>query len=322
MVEIITPAQYCALLANPMLSEAYSAASGCDCLVIEAAHTLPDLPPPHHVPPCPVIGIAGRHPTLDVWLDNRDRLDPLIASIREQPHACATLVQLLRHNERSSPVDGLLAESLAYSTLQQSTGFRTWLQKRTIRTPKPTSEAPVLLHRDGDELFVTLNRPQAHNAYSEAMKDALCAALHLAHTDSNVTAVILRGMGPSFCAGGDLSEFGRVTDAVLAHLSRTTRSAAALLATLPCTSFARVHGACIGAGIELPAFVNTLTAASNAFFQLPEVGMGLVPGAGGTVSITQRIGRQRTAYMAMSGARVDAVTALRWGLIDAIDDTP
>jgi enoyl-CoA hydratase/carnithine racemase len=75
----------------------------------------------------------------------------------------------------------------------------------------------------------------------------------------------------------------------------------------------------VGAGIELPAFARSVTAASGTFFLLPEVAMGLVPGAGGTVSIPLRIGRQRTAQWALSVERLDVDTALRWGLIDAID---
>ena len=61
-----------------------------------------------------------------------------------------------------------------------------------------------------------------------------------------------------------------------------------------------------------------MVAAEDAFFQLPEVSMGLVPGAGGTVSIPRRIGRQRTAQLALSGRRLDAETAWRWGLVDEL----
>jgi enoyl-CoA hydratase/carnithine racemase len=78
----------------------------------------------------------------------------------------------------------------------------------------------------------------------------------------------------------------------------------------------------VGAGIELAAFAGKLTAREDAFFQLPEVAMGLVPGAGGTVSIPRRIGRQRTAYLALSGLPVDAITARQWGLIDEIREEP
>jgi enoyl-CoA hydratase/carnithine racemase len=63
-----------------------------------------------------------------------------------------------------------------------------------------------------------------------------------------------------------------------------------------------------------------VSAAPDAFFELPELAMGLVPGAGGTASLPRRIGRQRTAWLALSGERIDARTALRWGLVDAIED--
>jgi enoyl-CoA hydratase/carnithine racemase len=68
----------------------------------------------------------------------------------------------------------------------------------------------------------------------------------------------------------------------------------------------------------VPSFASRVEATQDAWFRLPEIGMGLVPGAGGTVSITRRIGRWRTAYLALSGARLDADTALKWGLVDAI----
>jgi enoyl-CoA hydratase/carnithine racemase len=82
----------------------------------------------------------------------------------------------------------------------------------------------------------------------------------------------------------------------------------------------RVHGACIGAGIELPAFAANISAQAESFFALPEVGFGLIPGAGGTVSIPRRIGRQNTAKLGLSGASIDAKQALAWGLIDVIED--
>ena len=76
----------------------------------------------------------------------------------------------------------------------------------------------------------------------------------------------------------------------------------------------------MGAGIELPAFAARVTATEDAVMALPELGIGLIPGAGGTVSIPRRIGQHRAAYLALSGCRIDAVRALRWGLIDDITD--
>ncbi|MDZ4374202.1 MAG: enoyl-CoA hydratase-related protein, partial [Phenylobacterium sp.] len=70
--------------------------------------------------------------------------------------------------------------------------------------------------------------------------------------------------------------------------------------------------------IEVPAAAGRLAAGPGAFFRLPEVGMGLIPGAGGTVTIPRRIGRHRTCWMALTGADVDLATALAWRLVDEV----
>ena len=244
-------------------------------------------------------------------------MERLCQQIAAQPLAAATLVQILRASLDADISAALLRESLAYSTLQFSQGFQTW--RASQPPPIVVEEAePLRLQRKDDVLNVTFNRPAVHNAYSTQLRDAFCSALQLAHDDRSLRHVRVAGEGPSFCAGGDLSEFGAVTDAGLAHLSRTTRSAGYLVATAPIEVSFQLHGACIGAGIELPAFSDNIGAREDSFFQLPEVSFGLVPGAGGTVSIPRRIGRHRTAYLAISNQPVSAPTALEWGLIDTL----
>ena len=83
---------------------------------------------------------------------------------------------------------------------------------------------------------------------------------------------------------------------------------------------AHVHGPCAGSGVELPAFAPRVVARPDFSATLPEVGLGLIPGAGGTASITRRVGRHRMALLALSGARLDAATALAWGLVDEVTD--
>ena len=83
----------------------------------------------------------------------------------------------------------------------------------------------------------------------------------------------------------------------------------------------QVNGACVGAGIELPSFTDHVIAAPETIFRLPELGMGLIPGAGGTVSITARIGRWRTAWWALTCRSLGVGTALRWGLVDEVTRT-
>ena len=310
-----------ARLRSPAQAEALSPLSGLPCVVVE----LDGQPPPGlPLPNCPVVAIAEQRelPALvDVAVAAEDDAAQLADAIARNPIAAMVLVRLLRHNERASVADGLFAESLAYSSLQHGAEFRAWLATRKPRPARAEPDAPAtLLQRDGDRLRITLNRPHKRNAYSAGLRDALCEALALAVEDTSVRSVVLDGAGACFSAGGDLDEFGAARDAGIAHASRLTRSAGALIHRLRDRTEARLHGACIGAGIELPAFAGKIVARADAFFQLPEVGMGLIPGAGGTVSILPRIGRARLAYMALSGARIDAATALDWGLVDAIGD--
>jgi enoyl-CoA hydratase/carnithine racemase len=72
----------------------------------------------------------------------------------------------------------------------------------------------------------------------------------------------------------------------------------------------------------MAAWANRFTAAPDAWFQLPELAMGVLPGAGGCVSLTRRLGRRRTALLILSGKRITARTALGWGLVDRIVDEP
>jgi enoyl-CoA hydratase/carnithine racemase len=160
--------------------------------------------------------------------------------------------------------------------------------------------------------------PHVHNAFNAAMRDALVEAFGVAQLDWAVGTIELTGAGPTFCSGGDLTEFGTADDPVWAHLVRTTRSVGAVMDQLRDRITVHVHGRCIGAGVELPAFARRVVAAENATFRLPELGMGLIPGAGGTVSLPRRIGRERTLLLALSGIELSADDALRWGLIDAV----
>jgi enoyl-CoA hydratase/carnithine racemase len=176
----------------------------------------------------------------------------------------------------------------------------------------------VRVHRDGDRLEVTLCRPARRNAFDAAMRDALAEALLAALDMGPTTEVVLCGEGPSFSAGGDLDEFGAARDLALAHAIRMQRSPAALARRLGSRLTVVVHGACIGAGIEIPAAAARVVARGETFFRLPEVGMGLIPGAGGTASILRRIGRHRAFFMALCGCDIDARTALEWGLIDEL----
>jgi enoyl-CoA hydratase len=278
--------------------------------------------------PCPTIGLAAGPPSragerlaraLDAVVATEAELAPVCDTAARCPLAAATLVQLLRHGRTLDLHERLIAESLAYSTLQAGPEFAAWLAARHRAPAAAADDAPaVRAIREGARLRLTLDRPRKHNAFSAAMRDALAEGLALGLADETIAEVVLDGAGASFCSGGDLDEFGTAPDPATAHAVRSARSPARLLALCAERARAEVHGACVGAGCELPAFCGRVRARADAFFQLPEVGMGLVPGAGGTASLPERIGRQRTAWLALSGSRIDAATALRWGLVDEI----
>ena len=178
---------------------------------------------------------------------------------------------------------------------------------------------PFHVERIGDALHIELRRPDVRNALDATMRDELAAALQIALGDPRVR-VELSGAGPSFCGGGNLDEFGSRPDVASAHLVRMSRNLGWLLNQVGDRTHVRMNGPTRGSGVELAAFAGHVTASSDASFGLPEVGLGLIPGAGGTVSLPRRIGRHRTALLALTGEAIDATTAVEWGLVDEIRD--
>ncbi len=263
---------------------------------------------------------AGRRdPACDLVIGPHETgvLDAVAATVSANPIAATTLVTLLRTGADRSVETGLLAESACYSALQAGEEFRRWRAATPVR-PIPPVDQPVLVRREGPLLRLTLNRPDRRNALDTSMRDALAEALTLGTLDDGIERILLDGAGPAFCSGGDLDQFGTAPDPATAHLVRIERSLGALLAGASGRLTARIHGACVGSGIEMAAFAGEVIAAPDVQIGLPEVSMGLIPGAGGTVSITRRIGRHRTCRLGLSGERLDAATALDWGLVDRI----
>ncbi len=325
-------------------SDRYGALAGQPCVVValddDAAYpdpgTLPvvlvGIAPPDRLVEAPTVfdilltDLAEQHdPELPApWVGSADLAGALVSlqrGCRVSPLAATALAQLLRYSPATAVADALVAESAVYSMLQSGPEHGRWLASRAVPAPPaPDDEPPVLTSRTGPTLAITLNRPAKHNAYNAAMRDALVEALQFAAIDPTISDVRLAGNGPSFCSGGDLTEFGTRPDGATAHAVRTTRGAALWMHRSAERITVRLHGHCIGAGVELAAFAGRVAAASGTTFQLPEVGLGLIPGAGGTVSLPRRIGRQRTAWLAVTGRTIDVATAQAWGLVDALDD--
>jgi hypothetical protein len=291
---------------------------------LEAEVGKPDL---LRLPPCPVIGLGDPlHPLagkLDAVIEHPVSATGLARQVLASPKAAAVIVQLLRILPDMPPEDGLTAESLAYGLLQGSNEHRQWIAARGQGVSAVLHAGEVGVVRHHDQLIVTLDHTASSNAIDRAMRDALGEAFTLASLDPELRHVSLRGAGRTFSLGAELGEFGTTSDPATAHDIRVRTLPARALAGSADKLDVHVQGGCAGAGLEIAAWASRFTAAPDAWFQLPELAMGILPGAGGCVSLTRRIGRQRTALMILSGKRISARQALGWGLIDAIvDDCP
>jgi enoyl-CoA hydratase/carnithine racemase len=340
----LDPRTFRDLLADPAPAETISAAVGCPLVTVE----VPDATQGRWLDglditalPAVVLVVApdaaclsaGAVTAADVILTEDDAApspfvapaaglsaatEQLDARLALNPVAGTALALQLRISAGLSVPAGLVAESATYSALQEGGEFRRWRMSRPAREPEPDTRR-VIVEMSPGAVRITLARPTRRNAVDWRMRDALAEALAAAVAAPS-SQVLLRGNGPDFCAGGDLDEFGSRPDPGLAHLIRLTRSPAMLLHTLADRTTAFLHGACLGAGIELPAFARTIYASPDTRMGLPEIGLGLIPGAGGTVSLPQRIGRWRTAFLGLTGLTISAEQAFQWGLIDAIEE--
>jgi enoyl-CoA hydratase/carnithine racemase len=340
----LDPATWREMLAAPAMADHLSAIAGCPLMVVEVADASAGrqlaglnagatptvvviLAPDPGSLPASAVDAGDVFLTEDVdaprWFTAPPAglvtaLAQLDASVSSHPVAATALALLLRGAASRSVPAALIAESTTYSALQAGAEFLDWRAAHEPRPPEPDGRRVEVDRRPG-ELRITLARPARRNAVDWRMRDALVSALATAVTMDGLP-VVLRGEGPDFCAGGDLDEFGSRPDPALAHLIRLTRSPALLMQRLASRTTVHLHGSCLGAGIELPAFAGTVCAAADTRIGLPEIGLGLIPGAGGTASLPGRIGRWRTAFLGLTGATVGAELALQWGLVDAIED--
>jgi enoyl-CoA hydratase/carnithine racemase len=260
------------------------------------------------------VGAAPPADAFDLVTDDPAEADGWCASFERAPHAAQAAALLLRRPAHDTWT-GLVHESLIYSLLQAGPEFAAW---RASHDPvAPDDDAPRVRVEDyARARRIVLTRPDRHNAIDTRMRDDLLDALREAELLSG--PVVVRGDGTSFCSGGDLATFGTFPDPVTSHEIRLARSLAWHFHGLSPRMIVGVHGACLGAGIELPAFASHVVATTDARFGLPELGLGLVPGAGGTVSITRRVGRSRLLALLLLDGTIPAATARSWGLVDEI----
>jgi enoyl-CoA hydratase/carnithine racemase len=167
--------------------------------------------------------------------------------------------------------------------------------------------------------YVTLNRPHALNAYSVQMRDDLYEVLRAIKDDDEVRVAIVKGAGDkAFCAGADLTEFLTAPSAIKARQIRFRRDIWKLFLSIPQPIIAAVHGYILGSGMEIAACCDIRIASEDAVFGLPEVGLGIIPGAGGTQTIPRLIGVSRSLEMLLTNRWIPADEAHRFGLVNRV----
>ncbi|HEY2842230.1 MAG TPA: 3-hydroxyacyl-CoA dehydrogenase NAD-binding domain-containing protein [Bryobacteraceae bacterium] len=174
-------------------------------------------------------------------------------------------------------------------------------------------DSVVAVIRVGDVAVIEVNHPPV-NALSQAVRAGLLAAIREADADAGVRAVVIRCQGTTFIAGADISEFGKPPQAP--HLPEVTEA----IENCSKPVVAAIHGTALGGGFEIALACHYRVAASDAKVGLPEVKLGLMPGAGGTQRLPRLIGAQRALQMIVEGEPVPAAKALEWGAIDKIAD--
>lgn len=167
-------------------------------------------------------------------------------------------------------------------------------------------DTPFILHQQQHRVVtLTLHRPEARNALSTPCLEQLVARLEQADADSGVGAVVIAGAARFFAAGADLRELQQQDlPAALAQFSKPLLAA--------------VNGYALGAGCELALACDIVIGGESARFGLPEITLGLMPGAGGTQRLIRCVGKARASQMVLTGEAIDARTALQAGLISEV----
>jgi enoyl-CoA hydratase len=178
--------------------------------------------------------------------------------------------------------------------------------------------ATLRYEKRGAVAWVTLDRPETLNAYDVAMRDDLFAVLGAADEDPDVRVLVLRGRGPAFSTGGDLREFGSAPSAVLARSVRWRRDVWGRMLALRAATVAAVHGWTVGGGMEMALLCDLCVAADTARFGLPETGLGMIPGVGGTQTLPRRTGVARALDIMLAPRWLEAEEARRVGIVSRV----
>jgi enoyl-CoA hydratase/carnithine racemase len=177
----------------------------------------------------------------------------------------------------------------------------------------------IRVERDEQVGVLTLNRPERHNAVDDAMGEAYARAMDELIADDGVRCILVRAEGKSFCSGRDVAVLGR-RERDESDFAFVRRHQEARLRQLeaPKPIVAAVRGYALGGGMEMALAADIRLCSTDAQFGLPEILYGILPDTGGTQTLTALVGGARAKYLVMTGRRIDARTALAWGVVDFV----
>ncbi|MGI9952766.1 enoyl-CoA hydratase-related protein [Moorellaceae bacterium AZ2] len=176
----------------------------------------------------------------------------------------------------------------------------------------------VAVSIEGGLAIITLNRPQFYNALNSELMAELEQVLIGIEQDRSVRVAIITGQGKAFAAGADVKElaqadpWGALENCTLAHRVMDR------LEALPCPTIAAINGPALGGGCELSLCCDFRIASENSRLGLPEVTLGIIPGAGGTQRLVRLVGLSRAKELIYLGSIIDAKRALEIGLVDQV----
>ena len=174
----------------------------------------------------------------------------------------------------------------------------------------------LIVSRQQRVLLLTLNRPAARNALNNALLMQLVNELEAAATDTSISVCVITGNARFFAAGADLNEMAEKD--LAATLNDTRPQLWARLQAFNKPLIAAVNGYALGAGCELALLCDVVVAGENARFGLPEITLGIMPGAGGTQRLIRSVGKSLASKMVLSGESITAQQAQQAGLVSDV----
>jgi len=175
----------------------------------------------------------------------------------------------------------------------------------------------VDVESEGGVTRIFLNRPEKVNALHSPALDSLLQGLHRIKADPELRVLVLGGRGKAFCGGADVEELSALNASNAGAFVQKIHAVCDAIRKLPVPVVARLHGAVIGAGLEIAAACDLRIAAEGTRFSMPEVRLG-IPSVVEAALLPRLMGSGRAAWLALTGEAIDARRALEWGLIEQI----